>query len=80
LDRGEAGLNLGRFSTQVCRASQVGQAHCSLAAPPTPDPLLEMETVASSKLQEDAAATIEAPESNKEETRPEILMVGSWKE
>jgi hypothetical protein len=39
-----------------------------------------METVASSKLQEDAAATIEALESNKEETRLEILMVGGWNE
>jgi hypothetical protein len=39
-----------------------------------------METVASSKLHEDAAATIEAPESNREETRPGILMVDDWKE
>lgn len=50
-------------------------AHLSFAAPPTPAPLLAMETVASSKLQA-AAEAIEAPESSSEETNPkETFMV-----
>lgn len=42
----------------------------SFEPPPTPAPLLEIVTVASSKLQEEAADTMAAPESKREETKP----------
>lgn len=45
------------------------QAHLSLEPAPTPAPLLEMDTVASSKLHEDAADTNVAPESRREDTK-----------
>lgn len=45
------------------------RAHLSLAAPPTPAPLLAIERVASSKLQA-AADAIDAPESKSEDTKP----------
>jgi hypothetical protein len=45
------------------------QAHLSLEPPPTPAPLLVTDTVASSKLHEDAADTIVAPERRREETK-----------
>lgn len=41
----------------------------SLEAPPTPAPLVVTDTVASSKLQEEAADTIAALESKSEDTR-----------
>ena len=41
----------------------------SLEPAPTPEPLLEMDTVASSKLHEDAADAIVAPERRREETK-----------
>lgn len=51
-------------------------AHLFLFAPPTPAPLVAMETVASSKLQ-DAADAIDAPESSSDDTRPrESFMIG----
>jgi hypothetical protein len=45
------------------------QAHLSFEPPPTPVPLLVMETVASSKLHEDAADTIVALERRSEDTK-----------
>ena len=43
--------------------------YLSFEAPPTPAPLLAIETVASSKLQA-AAEAIDAPESRSEDTKP----------
>jgi hypothetical protein len=53
----------------------------SFEPPPTPVPLLVMETVASSKLHEDAADTIDALERRSEDTkllRTLILAVTDW--
>jgi len=66
--RGVVALSLGTVNTRLAAAA-IGSTHLSLEAPPTPAPLLAMETVASWKLQA-AAEAIEAPESSSEDTKP----------
>ena len=67
---GAEGLSLKeKISKPYGHEKRRSQAHLSLEPPPTPAPLLEIDTEASSKLQEEAADTIVAPESRREETK-----------
>ena len=67
LARGLVALSLVIVSSHT-HVHVCGRAHLFLEAPPTPAPLLAMETVASSKLQA-AADAIDAPESSSDDTR-----------
>jgi hypothetical protein len=53
-------------------------AHLFFEPAPTPAPLLETDTVASSKPHEDAADTIDAPERRREGTTLKNLMMAGW--
>lgn len=68
--RGLVALSLQKVGTwlldDLCICSCT---HWFLEAPPTPAPLLAIDTVASSKLHA-AAETIDAPESKSEDTKP----------
>jgi hypothetical protein len=67
--RGVEGFSLSQVSILIHGVVSIFRAHLSFEPAPTPAPLLEIDTVASSKLHEDAADTIVAPERRSEETR-----------
>jgi hypothetical protein len=67
--RGVEGLSLRAVSIMIHGVVSTFRAHLSFEPAPTPAPLLEIDTVASSKLHDDAADAIVAPEIRSEETR-----------
>lgn len=66
-DSGDVGLSLSCSSVYVINSASA-RTHLSFAPAPTPAPLLETVTVASSKLQEEAADTIAAELTSREGT------------
>lgn len=76
--RSVEGLSLKRLRQRLVHGMDMELrfgAYLALEPPPTPAPLLATDTVASSKLHEEAADTIAALESNSEETKPSKTLI-----